>query len=164
MSPTVRHASIPSAPLQSEPRLSESDRETELLLEHGRRGDRRALDELFGRHTERLRRMVRVRLDPRLREYIVSLVRATREPAAAGLDELEGQILYGASPRASIVLAIAARANAFLEGRDFATPGDVKRVAHDVMRHRVIPTYEAEAEGRSSEDLVSRVLETIPVP
>lgn len=67
MSPTVRHASIPSAPLQSEPRLSESDRETELLLEHGRRGDRRALDELFGRHTERLRRMVRVRLDPRLR-------------------------------------------------------------------------------------------------
>ena len=87
-----------------------------------------------------------------------------REPRAAGVPELEGQILYGASPRASIVLALAARANAFLEGRDYATPGDVKRIAHPVMRHRVIPTYEAEAEGRSSDQLIGRVLESIPVP
>jgi MoxR-like ATPase len=105
-----------------------------------------------------------VRLDPRLREYIVQLVRATRAPREHGLPELEGHILYGASPRASIVLAICARANAFLSGREFAVPGDVKRVAHDVMRHRVITTYEAEAEGRSSDDVVTRLLEIVPVP
>ena len=142
------------------------DEELEILDRMATTGDPPQVEEVVSLETilAARRTVDRVRLDPRLREYIVSLVRATREPAAAGLDELEGQILYGASPRASIVLAIAARANAFLEGRDFATPGDVKRVAHDVMRHRVIPTYEAEAEGRSSEDLVSRVLETIPVP
>jgi MoxR-like ATPase len=105
-----------------------------------------------------------VTLDPRLREYIVRLVQATRRPGECGLPELEGMIEYGASPRATITLALAARAEALLEGRDYATPTDIKRVAVDVMRHRVAPTYEAEAAGRDSVALVERVLETVPVP
>ncbi|MBK8179974.1 MAG: MoxR family ATPase [Planctomycetes bacterium] len=105
-----------------------------------------------------------VTLDPKLAEYIVALVQATRQPAAAGLKDLVGRVQYGASPRATIWLALAARANAFLEGRAFATPADIKRVAPPVLRHRVIPTYEADAEGLSSDKLVARLLETIPVP
>ncbi len=105
-----------------------------------------------------------VALDPRLKEYIVSLVFATRDPGAAGMKELVGRIQYGASPRATIWLALASRANAFLEGRGFVTPGDIKRVAPDVLRHRVLPTYEADAEGLSSDKLVARVLETIAAP
>ncbi|MCC7012207.1 MAG: MoxR family ATPase [Planctomycetes bacterium] len=105
-----------------------------------------------------------VALDPRLREYIVGLVHASREPASVGLKELVGRIHYGASPRATIWLALCARANAFLDGRAFVVPGDIKRIAKDVLRHRVIPTYEADAEGLSSDKLVSRVLETVPVP
>jgi MoxR-like ATPase len=106
----------------------------------------------------------RVALDPRLREYIVALVHATREPAQVGLTELSGRIRYGASPRATIWLALCARANAFLDGRDFVTPADIKRMAPDVLRHRVVPTYEADAEGLTSDKLVARVLETVPVP
>ena len=103
-------------------------------------------------------------LDTKLREYIVALVFATRDPKKAGLNELVGRIHYGASPRATIWLALAARANAFLEGRGFVTPSDIKHVARDVMRHRVLPTYEADAEGLSSDKLIARVLETVPVP
>ena len=105
-----------------------------------------------------------VTLDPKLCEYIVALVQATRDPARAGLKDLVGRVHYGASPRATIYLALSARANAFLEGRAFATPADIKRIAPLVMRHRVIPTYEADAEGLSSDKLVARLLETIPVP
>ena len=105
-----------------------------------------------------------VRLDPRLRQYIVRVVQATRSPKEQGLAELEGQIQLGASPRASIGLALAARANAFLSHRGYVTPQDIKRMAPAVLRHRVVASYEAEAEGRSSDDLVARVLETVPVP
>jgi MoxR-like ATPase len=105
-----------------------------------------------------------VRLDPRLRQYIVGLVRATRQPKEHGLGELEGQVQLGASPRASIGLALAARANAFLSHRGYVTPQDIKRMAPGVLRHRVVASYEAEAEGRTSDDLVARVLETVPVP
>ncbi|MFT5049724.1 MAG: MoxR-like ATPase [Chlamydiales bacterium] len=106
----------------------------------------------------------RVALDTRLAEYIVSIVHATRDPAAAGLSELKGRVQYGASPRATIWLALASRAKAFLAGRGYVTPGDIKAVALEVLRHRVVPTYEAEAEGLDSDVLVSRVLETVPVP
>ena len=106
----------------------------------------------------------RVVCDPRLKQYVVDLVFATREPRQAGLGELEGHIQYGASPRATIWLVLAARANAFLERRGFVTPGDIKRMAPEVLRHRVVPTYEADAEGLSSDALVARVLETVPVP
>ncbi len=105
-----------------------------------------------------------VRVDQRLKEYIVALVVATRDPRRAGLEELATRIHIGASPRASIWLTMASRAHAFLEGRDYATPGDIKRVALEVMRHRVIPTYEADAEGLTPDMLVTRVLETVPVP
>jgi MoxR-like ATPase len=105
-----------------------------------------------------------VHLDPRLAAYVVRLVNATRTPERFGLAELRGQFQYGASPRASIVLALCARANAFLAHRAYVTPADVKRVAIPALRHRVTPSYEAEAEGRSSDDLIARVLETIPVP
>jgi len=105
-----------------------------------------------------------IALDPRLREYIVSVVLATREPTRAGLAELEHHIQYGASPRATIWLALTCRAHAFLSGRGYVTPTDIKAVAHEVLRHRVIPTYEAEAEGLDSDALVARVLETVPVP
>ena len=106
----------------------------------------------------------RVACDPRLKQYVVDLVFATREPKRAGLPELVGRIRYGASPRATIWLVLAARANAFLERRGFVTPSDIKRMAPEVLRHRVVPTYEADAEGLSADALVARVLETVPVP
>ncbi len=103
-------------------------------------------------------------VDPKLRDYVVDLVFATRFPQAAGLESLAPLILYGASPRASLALVQAARARAFLQGRGFATPQDVKSVAPDVLRHRVLTTYEAEAEGIGSEQVIQRVLDTVPVP
>jgi MoxR-like ATPase len=105
-----------------------------------------------------------IALDPRLAEYIVTVVGATREPRKAGLPELEHRIQYGASPRATIWLALCSRAYAFLHGRGYVTPADIKSVALEVLRHRVATTYEAEAEGLTSDALVQRVLETVPVP
>jgi MoxR-like ATPase len=102
-------------------------------------------------------------IDEKIRDYIVDLVLATREPARFNLD-LADLIEYGASPRATINLTIAARANAFLDGRGYVTPQDVKDVALDVMRHRVIVSYEAEAEEKTSEHLVQIVLDHVPVP
>jgi MoxR-like ATPase len=105
-----------------------------------------------------------ITLDKRLAEYIVALVSATREPKKAGLADLENRIQYGASPRATIWLALCSRAYAFLHGRAYVTPADIKAVAVEVLRHRVATTYEAEAEGLTSDTLVQRVLETVPVP
>jgi MoxR-like ATPase len=105
-----------------------------------------------------------VHLDDRLRDYVVHVVYATRDPESYQLAELRPLIAYGASPRASIFLAQAARAHAFVGGRGYVTPDDVKAIAGDVLRHRVIVTYEAEAEEVSSEDVVRRVLESVPVP
>ena len=103
-------------------------------------------------------------MDERIMDYIVDIVHATREPAAAGLDDLAPLIEFGASPRATIALAQASRANAFLRGRAFVTPDDVKAIAPDVLRHRVLTTYEAEAEEVSSDDIVTRVLAKIESP
>jgi MoxR-like ATPase len=104
-----------------------------------------------------------VYMDVRVREYIVDLVRATRFPAQYGL-QIEGLVRAGASPRGTINLTLAARALAFIRGRSFATPQDVKDVGPDVLRHRIITSYEAEAEEITSEDIVRRVFETLPVP
>jgi MoxR-like ATPase len=95
---------------------------------------------------------------------VVDLVFATRRPEEAGLAALKPRILYGASPRASIGLVRAARARAFLEGRGFVTPHDVKSVGFDVLRHRVTTTYEAEAEGLTSADVIRSVFDTVRVP
>jgi MoxR-like ATPase len=105
-----------------------------------------------------------VHLDDRLKDYCVALARATRAPKDAGITGLIGMIQVGASPRASIALAQAARAQAFLEGRGFTTPQDVKAVAPDVLRHRLVPSYEAEAEDLDGDALVARLLEHVQVP
>ena len=104
-----------------------------------------------------------VYMDAKIEEYIVSLVEATRNPGDYDLDIAE-LIRHGASPRATIFLAMASRARALLHGRGYTTPQDVKSVAYDVLRHRVIVTYEAEAEELTSEDLIQRVLDTVDVP
>ncbi|HXU32905.1 MAG TPA: MoxR family ATPase [Thermoanaerobaculia bacterium] len=103
-------------------------------------------------------------LDGRLKNYLLDLVAATREPRRAGLPDLADLISFGASPRATIYLARAAKAMAFVRGRGFVIPEDVKEIAPDVLRHRIVPTYEAEAEEISSDDLVARILERVPVP
>ncbi|MCA8942167.1 MAG: MoxR family ATPase [Planctomycetes bacterium] len=105
-----------------------------------------------------------VYLDDKVKSYIVDLVFATRNPADAGLPELSDLLLYGASPRASLALTRTARARAFLDGRGFVTPQDVKAVGFDVLRHRVIPSYEAEAEGKTSEELLRTIFDHVPVP
>lgn len=102
-------------------------------------------------------------MDDKVKDYIVSLVYATREPQAYGLD-LKPYIQNGASPRATINLKAASKSLAFIRGRGYVTPEDVKSIAMDVFRHRVGITYEAEAEALTSEDIVTRILETIPVP
>jgi MoxR-like ATPase len=103
-------------------------------------------------------------IDPKVKDYMVSIVLATRDPVANGLKDLSGYIEYGASPRATIYLNLAARAHAFLRHRGFVTPEDVKAIAYDVLRHRVSLTYEAEAENLTSEKIVQRILEKIEVP
>jgi MoxR-like ATPase len=102
-------------------------------------------------------------VDEKIKKYILDIVFATREPGTFGLD-IAGLIAYGASPRASIYLSIAARAHAFLRSRPYVTPEDVKAIAMDVLRHRVIITYEAEAEELTSEDIVQRILDCVEVP
>jgi MoxR-like ATPase len=103
-------------------------------------------------------------IDDRVRDYIVHIVQATRKPRDYGLAELAPLIEYGGSPRATLCLASAARAHAFIRHRAYVTPDDIKAIALDVMRHRVVVTYEAEAEEVSSEDVVRRVFEYLPVP
>jgi MoxR-like ATPase len=103
-------------------------------------------------------------MDDRIVDYIVDIVHATREPEAAGLKDLASLIEFGASPRATIALAQASRAHAFLRGRAFVTPDDVKAIAPDVLRHRVLTTYEAEAEEVTSDDIVTRVLAKVESP
>ena len=102
-------------------------------------------------------------VDDKVRDYIVDIVIATRDPKAYKLD-FPGWIQYGASPRATIALTLAARALAFLNGRAYVTPQDVKDVAHDVLQHRVTVTYEAEAENLTSRDIVQKILDTLRVP
>jgi len=105
-----------------------------------------------------------VYIDEKIRDYIVSIVHATREPKAHGLGELADFISFGASPRASIYLNMAARAHAFLRHRGYVTPEDIKAVGVDVLRHRVILTYEAEAEEITSETIIRKLFEHVEVP
>ena len=103
-------------------------------------------------------------MDQKIVDYIVDVVRATREPQAIGLHEVKPLVAYGGSPRASIYLAQAARAMAFLRGRSYVVPEDVKAIAPDVLRHRVLLTFEAEAEDMTSDNVIAKVLESVPVP
>jgi MoxR-like ATPase len=103
-------------------------------------------------------------IDDQVKQYILNLARSTRDPAAFKMKTLQPLIEYGASPRASIYLGLGARATAFLQGRGYVTPQDVKDIAYDVLRHRIILTYEAEAEQMTSEDVIKTILNTVPVP
>jgi MoxR-like ATPase len=104
-----------------------------------------------------------VYVDERVKHYIIEIVHATREPAAHGLD-LSAYIQYGASPRGTIFLTRGARALAFLEGRGYVTPQDIKTIGHDVLRHRIAVTYEAEAEDLTSDELLNRIFDHLKVP
>ncbi len=105
-----------------------------------------------------------VYIDDKIKDYIVDIVFATREPAKYGLGELENMIEFGASPRATIALTLAAKARAFLQSRGYVVPQDIKDIAFDVLRHRIITSYEAEAEGVDSEDVIEKTLNKIAVP
>ena len=107
--------------------------------------------------------ILQLHLDDSLQHYIVALIMATRD-AKAYSDKLASWIGYGASPRATIALERCARAKAWLAGRDFVTPDDVQAVFHNVLRHRLILTYAAEAEGVSSDDVLNEILRLVPVP
>ena len=107
--------------------------------------------------------MQQIYIDDKVKKYIVDIVCATREPKKYGLD-IEDLINYGASPRATIYLNLAARAHAFIRGRAYVTPDDVKLIGHDVLRHRIILSYEAEAEELKSDDIVTRIFNGVEVP
>ncbi len=103
-------------------------------------------------------------IDDKIKDYIINIVFATREPEKYGLGDIKNLISFGVSPRATIYLNLAAKAHAFLKGRGYVTPEDIKAIGHDVLRHRLLITYEAEAEEITSDDLVSKIFDTIEVP
>jgi MoxR-like ATPase len=105
-----------------------------------------------------------VYIDEKIEKYILDIVFATREPQKYKLDELVGLIQYGASPRATIYLMLASKAYAFIQGRGYVTPQDVKSIGPDVLRHRVIVSYEAEAEEKNSDDIIKKIFNDIEVP
>ncbi|MBN3037887.1 MAG: MoxR family ATPase [Candidatus Omnitrophica bacterium] len=105
-----------------------------------------------------------VYMDEKVKKYIIDIVFATRQPKEYKLDELADLIKYGASPRASIYLTVASKAYAFIQGRGYVTPQDVKSIGLDILRHRVIVSYEAEAEEKTSEDVVKKIFDEIEVP
>jgi len=113
----------------------------------------------------RVREVIRtIYVDEKVKEYIVNVIFATREPEKYGLAELKDLIAYGASPRATIYLNIAAKAHAFIKGRGYITPEDIKAIGADVLRHRILLTYEAEAEEVTSDDIVKKVFDAVEVP
>ena len=114
---------------------------------------------------EEIRNLIQnVLLDDKLFDYIITIIFATREPEKFGLEDLANAIQFGASPRATIYLTMAARAYAFLQGRAFVTPQDIKTIAPDVLRHRIILSYEAEAEDMTTDQVIARIFDSIEVP
>ena len=113
----------------------------------------------------RAREVIRsIYVDEKVKDYIVNVVLASREPDKYGLGDLADLIAYGASPRATIYLNLAAKAHAFLKGRGYITPEDIKSIGHDILRHRIIVTYEAEAEEVTSDDIVTKIFDAVEVP
>ncbi len=106
----------------------------------------------------------KIYLDEKIENYIVDIVFATRQPSKFGLNDLQGIISFGASPRASISLALASRAYAFLQGRGYVIPEDVRAVCHDVLRHRIGLTYEAEANNIGTDEVITDILDKVAVP
>jgi MoxR-like ATPase len=144
------------------PTRAEEEEILNRMLVEERRGVETVLDR---RGLFELRRLAdRVYLDPKIRRYILDLVQATREPRRHGFDDLADLIDFGASPRATIFLARVVKGLALVRGRGYVIPEDVKEMAPDVLRHRIIATYEAEAEEISTDDLVARILDRVEVP
>ena len=144
------------------PTKAEERKVVDTVLEDFRREVQPVLDktQLF----EMKKTVAMIYMDDKIKDYVLDVVAATRNPEEFRLKELKPLIECGASPRASINLCLAARANAFLAGRGYVTPQDVKDIAYEVLRHRIILTYEAEAEEKTSDDIVRKVLESVPVP
>ncbi len=144
------------------PTKAEERKVVDTVLEDFRREVQPVLDksQLF----EMKKTVAMIYMDDKIKDYVLDVVAATRRPEEFRLKELKPLIECGASPRASINLCLAARANAFLAGRGYVTPQDVKDIAYEVLRHRIILTYEAEAEEKTSDDIVRKVLESVPVP
>ena len=105
-----------------------------------------------------------IHIDKELEHYIIQLISATRDPAKFGLEDLAPNIMFGVSPRASIDLYKAAKAKAFLRGNTFVTPADIGYVVHDVFRHRIVLSYEARAKGINTDEIISKIVETLPIP
>ncbi|AKF25843.1 ATPase [Sulfurovum lithotrophicum] len=105
-----------------------------------------------------------IHIDKELEQYIVQLISATRDPEKFGLEKIADDIMYGVSPRASIDLYKAAKAKAFLRGNDFVTPADIGYMIHNVLRHRIVLSYEARAKGVSTDEVISAIVETLPIP
>lgn len=139
--------------------------EAEILNRMGTLGPRPTVNPILtGQEILEARSIVnQVYIDEKVIDYLLNLVFATRHPEQFGLD-IQPLLMFGASPRASIALKIMGKANAFLSGRGYVTPHDIKEVVHDVLRHRLRRSYEAEAEGISSDDIIDRILDKIPVP
>ena len=105
-----------------------------------------------------------IHIDKELEKYIIQIISATRNPERFGLESLKENIMFGVSPRASIDLYKASKAKAFLRGNDFVTPADIGYVVHDVLRHRIVLSYEARAKGMTSDEIISKIVETLPIP
>jgi len=105
-----------------------------------------------------------IHIDPELERYMVQLISATRDPEKFGLEEVAKCMMYGASPRASIDLYKAAKAKAFLWGKDFVSPADIAYVIHDVLRHRIVLSYEARAKGMTTDEIITKIVEVLPIP
>lgn len=144
---------------------SESE-ELEIMRRMAKTGDKPTLKPIIDSDTILKAREVvnEIYTDEKVEKYIIDLIFATRNPENYNLEELKDLISFGGSPRASINLNLAARAHAFMEHRAYVTPEDVRFIAMDVLRHRIIPTFEAEAENITPEDIISKILSTVPVP
>ena len=140
------------------------EREVLDRMTDGRRARRRGGSSIPSGSSAARRLVQPIYADERIKEYVLDLVAATRRPADAGLPDLAPLIEFGASPRAAIFLLRAAKAHAFLRGRAYVTPDDIKALGLDVLRHRVILTYRADAEGMGPDALLRRIFEAVPVP
>ena len=139
--------------------------EREIARRFGRDNDTEPEPVMSPDDLENIRTLIQdVLLDDKLFDYIITLIFATREPEKFGLNDLKDLIAFGASPRATIYLTMAARAHAFLQGRAFVTPQDIKTIGPDVLRHRIILTYEAEAEDMTTDQVIGRIFDSIEVP
>ena len=126
-----------------------------------RQTDRLRLEPIGSRHADDV---FRLHMDDKIADYIVDVVHATREPGTFGLGNLASLIEYGASPRATIYLSVCSKAHAYLRGRSYVLPDDVKAIAPDVLRHRIITSFEAEAEEVTSDHIIARIFEAVDVP